>query len=210
MGFNIINILGELSKHRFIFHSEADFQHALAWEIHKIHPQAIIRLEVPSGRQDKRERIDILVTLEYRIYAIELKYKKTKIQISHNNEIFDLKADSAQDISRYDYIKDIVRLERYVSSHPNSIGYAVMLTNDDLYWKESKSGVNSEEFFLNQGRELNNGISLNWHVNTADGTKKERNTPHNLKRDYIIHWEDYSVISQLPKKNKFKYLLLEV
>ena len=44
-----INIIHEfrknLAKYRKIFHSEADFQHALAWQIHKEMPDCKIRLE---------------------------------------------------------------------------------------------------------------------------------------------------------------------
>jgi hypothetical protein len=48
--------LTALAFERRIFHSEADFQHALAWKLHERHPDAKIRLEVPSGRFDKREQ----------------------------------------------------------------------------------------------------------------------------------------------------------
>ncbi len=40
-------VLNTLATQRRVFHSEADFQHALAWEIHRRLPHAAIRLEYP-------------------------------------------------------------------------------------------------------------------------------------------------------------------
>ena len=42
---HLYDVLRSLSCQRPIFHSEADFQHALAWLIHLQHPDAIVRLE---------------------------------------------------------------------------------------------------------------------------------------------------------------------
>jgi hypothetical protein len=47
MIFEVAEILSRLAKKRPIFHSEADFQHALAWEVRGMHADADIRLEVP-------------------------------------------------------------------------------------------------------------------------------------------------------------------
>jgi hypothetical protein len=44
---DIKDIMGRLALERQLFHSEADFQHALAWKIHELRPLAKIRLEVP-------------------------------------------------------------------------------------------------------------------------------------------------------------------
>ena len=49
-------LMGSLAKKRPIFHSEADFQHALAWEIHKTTSGCEIRLEY-SPVPDKGQRM---------------------------------------------------------------------------------------------------------------------------------------------------------
>ena len=169
---NIEQALGRLALERQLFHSEADFQHALAWKIHELYPDVKIRLEVPSGRSDKSERIDIVINSKDRSYAIELKYKKRKFDRVLDGEKFNLRADVAHDISRYDFIKDLVRLERYVSSTENTTGYAILLTNDDLYWRESTRDVKSAAFFLHEGRTLDSDVTLAWHESTGDGTKR--------------------------------------
>jgi hypothetical protein len=47
------NTLPSLSRERPIFHSEADFQHALAWHIHPRHPDTRVRLEQFASRDIK-------------------------------------------------------------------------------------------------------------------------------------------------------------
>lgn len=42
---NMNKVLSTLSVKRPIFHSEADFQHSLAWEIREHYPESEIRLE---------------------------------------------------------------------------------------------------------------------------------------------------------------------
>ena len=70
---DIHNLMVDLSKQRPIFHSEADFQHALAWQIHETMPNCEIRLEMPYRVSQGNWHLDIwLQTMEI---AIELKYR---------------------------------------------------------------------------------------------------------------------------------------
>src|SRR5260370_37035911 len=124
MRIRIGKIIKELQKHRPVFPSEADFQHALAWEIHCHHPSARIRLEINKGSAGQREYIDIWATEDGTNYAIELKYKTRKLDAVHDGEEFHLANQGAQDIGRYDFVKDVGRLERFVESHANTVGYA--------------------------------------------------------------------------------------
>jgi hypothetical protein len=56
-----------------VFRSEADFQHALAWESHQAWPQQLVRLET---RPAKGIHLDVLLIdrLAGREVALELKY----------------------------------------------------------------------------------------------------------------------------------------
>ena len=100
--------------------------------------------------------------------AIELKYKTRAIDVKVGDEEFFLKNQSAQDIGRYDLIKDIVRVEQVISAHGNSEGYAILLTNDSAYWKtpRNKSTVDAE-FRLHNGRVLSG--ALEWQNADAQG-----------------------------------------
>jgi hypothetical protein len=206
---DIHQIIARLADERQLFHSEADFQHALAWKIHELYPDVKLRLEVPSGRSDKRERIDILASLNGRHCAVELKYKKRKIEGVFGGERYVLSNDGAQDIGRYDFIKDVARLERYVVSTENTSGWAVLLTNDDLYWKESPRGINSAAFFLHEGRQVDGGAPLSWHERTGEGSMRHRTESFNLRASYTLQWKDYSSVPGT-RNGTFRYLALPV
>ncbi len=161
-------------------------------------------------RADKKERIDILIKDEKQVYFIELKYEQAQIDFEIDGEKFKLSSHTAHDIGWYDFIKDIKRLEHCVDDTPGAVGYVVMLTNDNLYWDKSTRGVNSEAFFIHEGRTLKKDFKMKWHLKTGEGTSKGRTDPHILNNDYHIHWRPYSEISGPTKKNTFKYLLLKV
>lgn len=105
------DILRELAFERPVFHSEADFQHALGWAMHVKFPTAGIRLEVPIDGF----HVDLIVRGEKVREAFELKYKTKAGIYSVGNELFHLKEHSAQDIGRYDFLKDLCRLEKSVT-----------------------------------------------------------------------------------------------
>jgi hypothetical protein len=206
---DVRNALRLLALERPLFHSEADLQHALAWKIHEIEPRAKVRLEVPSKRLDRRERIDILVTLAGTTCAIELKYKKRGLQCTLNDEIYSLANDGAQDIGRYDFIKDIARLERYVASTTNAIGWAILITNDELYWKTSPRGISSAAFFLHEGRVIDNSIPLTWHRSTGEGTMRGRTEGLQLRGSYKFLWDNFSSIAN-PASCAFRCLAVKI
>ena len=68
-------LLATLANKRPVFHSEADFQHALAWELQLLDPNVNIRLEYRPQWLDRRNYMDIWVIDEDTAKAIELKYK---------------------------------------------------------------------------------------------------------------------------------------
>ncbi|MGY3718721.1 hypothetical protein ACWE42_24765, partial [Sutcliffiella cohnii] len=57
---DIKSVLQSLSKHRPIFHAEADFQQSLAWEIKEHYPNCKIRLETKVFGADRKVYLDIL------------------------------------------------------------------------------------------------------------------------------------------------------
>ena len=100
-----------LRSKRSVFHSEADFQFALAWEIKRESNNVEIRLEVPSGTSVKG-RVDIAVRHEGATFPIELKYLKKKQSFLVRGEHFNL-VDGVHDIDMHDCIKDIALLETF-------------------------------------------------------------------------------------------------
>jgi len=202
------SIINELKKSRPIFHSEADFQHALAWEIHCHFPAAIVRLEIHPGRIGPREYLDIWIQHEDITYAIELKYKTRKLDAVYNGEEFRLLNHGAQDIGRYDFIKDIARLERFVAGRPKTIGYAIMLTNDNLYWQTARNFSTMDASFRIHDTRTISG-ELRWSEATGKGTTRGRENPLVLNGSHQIRWFDYSDLTE-KGPNKFRYVLLRI
>lgn len=197
----IKNLVQECLNERRIFHSEADFQHSLAWKIHeKWGKEFKIRLE--SVIESKHIDIILVDPFNNKI-GIELKYKTKKFSEEINGEQYSLKTHSAPDIGRYDVIKDIERLEELMGEEKIKLGFVIFLTNDMSYLNRCKG--NACKFSLEEGRELTG--ELNWGKNTGMGTKKNREKILKLKDNYKINWIDGSDILG---KITFKYFILEV
>jgi len=90
---NMIDIgqtLKVLSSKRPIFHSEADFQQALAWQIHEEYPTCSIRLERKVTQLDNTMYVDIWATENDANVAIETKYRTKLLEVIVDREQFDL------------------------------------------------------------------------------------------------------------------------
>jgi hypothetical protein len=209
---NIENLLQSLSQIRPVFHSEADFQFALAWHIKQNIPEVDIRLEYPKVdrehvRNNKRIYLDILV-LNGRIkYGIELKYKTKSLELNIGEESFNLNNQGAQDIARYDYLKDIQRLEWFKSEGIFDIGYAIFLSNDSKYWQILKNTNTVDRHFrIHEGRKITCDSNLCWTEDASEGTKRNRENNIIIKSGYDIQWYDYSRIHE----NLFRYTYVKI
>lgn len=185
-------VLETLAKSRPIFHSEADFQHALAWQIQTMFPDASIRLEVPFRREkSSAQYVDLLVQHSGKRLAIELKYKTRSYRTKVNSESFDLQNHSAHDLGRYDFLADVQRLERFVREARADGGVAILLSNDHGYWSPaSRSGTIDEQFRLTEGRQVSG--TMRWLQHASEGTTKGRKDPITLSGTYECIWAEYS------------------
>lgn len=186
-------IMEALSERRPVFHSEADFQHALAWEIQTTCPDSRIRLEyvIPTLRY----HMDILVYMDGAVIPIELKYKTRKSSFDIDGEPFELSNHGAQDIGRYDFVKDICRVEQTVRQYTSPCGYAVLLTNESSYWRPGRSiDTIDAAFKLHDGHLLTGELA--WKEHAGDGTTKGRAAPLVLDGRYPLCWQDYSLLNE--------------
>lgn len=207
-GFDIDRVLERLAEERPIFHSEADFQFALAWQINEMTPNAGVRLEWPFSLDGANRHLDI--RLRTPGIAIELKYRTSRASVALDGEQFSLKNQAAQNHGRYDFIEDIGRIERMAAEHPTedrrgpTRGYAVLLTNDHLYWKKGGNGTNDEEFRIHGDQTLTG--TMTWAKETKP--TKQRKQPLTLSGSYELHWKRYS---RLPTENgEFRYLAVDI
>ena len=200
-------LLGRLAVHRPLFHSEADFQHALAWLIHTENPDAQIRLET---RPERGIRLDLFVGVGDERIAIELKYLVARFEGFVNGEKFDLPNRAAHDISRHDFVKDITRVERFVADGIAHSGWAIALSNDGGYWRQGlKADPIDAMFRISESSALQGTRS--WGVLAGAGTTRKREEPLVLRGAYRCEWQAYSTIPAASGKPKeFRYLAFEV
>ena len=206
MNGNLLGIIDRLSSLRPIFNMEADFQFALGWEIQKKFPDWSVRFEHKPTNLKDRIFVDLWIKGD-QTSAIELKYKTRKLDVNVKGESFNLLDQSAQDIGRYDFLKDVERLENIVSTHDNVKGYAVILTNDSAYWKSPTTETVDAEFRMHEGRILNGELA--WGTEAGAGTMRKREKPIKLTGTYKLSWKDYSQVSST-SYGKFRYLFLEI
>ena len=218
---DVHGLMRSLSRARPIFHSEADFQFALAWRIRELTPTCEVRLEYRVQLEDKPLRVDLwLPTLGA---AIELKYKTRQLLAPIGDESYSLEDQSARNLSRYDFLDDVRRLERIVEAGQAKRGFAVMLTNDRGYWAPPTAGSSTDDaaFRLHEGREICG--PLEWAQADKLGAKKNRKQPISLSGSYNLNWHDYSDntaaaatpfqrfgTSRYSRYSQFRYLVISV
>lgn len=200
--------LSKLRNKRKLFHSEADFQFALAWEIQLLYPGAGVRLEYCPAAAPSMH-IDIIVEYEGNAYPIELKYKTLKTEIAVENERYSLKSHGAQDIGKYDFLADIQRIE-YLSRRLPAFhqGFAIWLTNDPLYWsRPSRENTIAPAFSLHQGASKQGVMA--WAAHAGPGTTKGRTDAIRLTGQYWIQWQEYSRIGS-GRNGCFQYAVIRI
>lgn len=208
-GFDIHGVLERLAGRRPVFHSEADFRFALAWQIAQETSDSV-RLERPFSIEGANRYLDIW--LRSPGIAIELKYKTRRLSTEHGGERFSLKSQGAHDHGRYDFIKDIQRLEKIATGRRVEKGtkflrgFAVLLTNDPAYWKPGGEGTIDEAFRIHGDRQL--ASTMAWTKDAGEGTTKKRRNPLELREEYELLWQPYSRCAA--KNGEFQYLAVEV
>jgi hypothetical protein len=191
MAFDLIEVLKKLAVQRPVFHSEADFQHALGWNIHERYPDAKVRLEYRPGKLKDKAYIDIWVEIHRAVFAIELKYKTCGLQVTFGDELFNLLGQSAQDQARYDFCRDIHRIEMLAGAYAGLTGFALFLTNDKGYWRASARDANVDSAFrVHENSKLSG--RLDWASHASDGTKSGRASAICLIGEYLLNWVTYS------------------
>ena len=201
-------ILETLAIGRPIFHSEADFQFALAWEIQRCLPHADIRLEVPMRGPGGTRYVDLWVRSGGANLAIELKYLTRKLSLQIVDERFDLVNQDAQDLGRYDFIKDIERLETLAQADRNIAGIALLLTNDPAFWTPAGDRETADGAFrIDEGRQLH-GV-LDWRETAGSGTRRGRQRPLELRGRHGCVWNEYSQVGLDPYA-RFRWLAITV
>lgn len=200
---NVNKRLKSLALDRPVFHTEADFQHSLAWHIREVGLDPRVRLEWPVP--GKRIYVDIYVP--NRKVAVELKYKTRTLELEYEGERFALRDQSAQDTGRYDFLNDVQRLEQLSELPEVQGGVAILLTNDHLYWEPPTGETHDAQFRLHEGRTIKG--KMEWAPATSSGTKAGREDPICLKNRYLLRWREYSDPGDETYR-RFRYLAIQI
>lgn len=206
-GVQAVNLIGEamqaLARKRALFHSEADFQHALAWEVQTAHPDAKIRLEKRVATNPNID-VDVLIELDGFVLGVELKYPRRGMTAEVDGELFTL-ATGADDHGRYFAVEDCARLERLVAAGTIQSGVLVLLTNVANVWEQpaSRRPVLYDAFRLHDGHILQGKMA--WGDWGSPGGRPTGATGEiTLIGTYPLVWHDYSTVAGV----QFRYLLV--
>lgn len=222
MSWKIGPILKSLADRRPIFHSEADFQHALAWEIHLVHPEVEVRLEVPfeqddeksrrrHGKKHRRRYVDLVCIGPRTETWLELKYntlKPIRGPIIVGREQFRIENQRAVDNVRTAFWRDVARVEHLCRERGRRArGFAIILTNNPALCRDRMGGTPAKdrELRLVQGKRVKGPL---WHKKQTRGDNPKRGYPIDVRGVYTINWKTFHNFKQDPH-GEFRYLVLE-
>ena len=195
----IRTLMRRLARNRPAFHSEADFQLAFGRALEQEFWDYRVRLEY---RIDPSERRRVDITIFDKKIVFELKYRTRGAQLEHLNERFSLPHQGAYPATRFEFLKDIDRIEAWRRDGKIRSGYAIFLTNDYLFWKPKTSGESVDaQFLLHDGAVLE-GL-MGW---SEESVRKDREDTVRLDGTHRLKWEDYSE----PSTTRFRYLAVEI
>ena len=157
--------------------------------------------------------IDIVVEKDGQFVPIELKYPTkdiwgafTRFGVAVTAKVPMLKNQGAQDIVRYNYWKDVRRIEALHGAYPDTIdgGLAVMVPNDPSYQNNPTSAnVGYAHFSIKDKRAINQlqDRNMSWQngVSVATG-----HPAFQIDGSYKLDWKP------MPKMSGFRYLVLDV
>lgn len=144
--------------------------------------------------------VDMVISNGHEYVPVELKYRKK--QLKGDITLFGqnlgkgilLKNDSAQDLGRYGFWKDVCRLEFLKKEFGNiSNGIAIFVTNDASYRTAPGAGTNSENFSMgNSSVTFHKNTNCCWPFNPMDTIPYKSCPNFNLENAHDVNWSDYT------------------
>jgi hypothetical protein len=193
-----------LGLKKTIFHSEAEFQFKLAWEIKETNQNIEVLFEYPAinikGNHRRTPMIDLVFKQDGNIFPVEVKYAKGDLEFG------EYKLANKPTDESIDVIKDIRRIEDFVSAYDNcDHGYVIVLSNHKKWFDSKKpdSKVFSNRSHLTD--DSNNALTgiIDYKTGIDENVVE-------IKGKYPTKWSDYTVLDINHKNNTFKYLIFEI
>jgi hypothetical protein len=211
----ISRALGRLEKKKRLFHSES---HLSAWLTVTL-KQMLGLSSMPKLQkagfysENKRLLLDMLFDHRGREYAVELKYARGPMgrggPLPYKGDVYYApKSGAADDITRFNFLKDVMRLESEIPRRDNSVGFALLLTNRRTLWEKGDETRNDTAFFLHDG--IPQG-TLKWKWTPSPETRRRAGDgPLKINGNYSsAKWRTYTKIPEL-ENEMFRYLLVKV
>jgi hypothetical protein len=170
-----------------------------------------IRLEYPAfgiGRQN--DALDIWVEdTAGCVSAIEVKYITHDLNALINGESFALVSQGATSQKRFDYLEDIRRLESLLTDPARLVGYALFLTNNNVYWNSAARSAKTEAFphTFREGETVSGQLA--WKPGIPSGTRGPRAESLTLTGRYTMNWRRYATV-QGTDNSEFRYVLVTI
>lgn len=198
------NLANNLTPSRPYYCSEGDFQAQLIKAIEELRPNLRAVAEYPNPVPQPTNYIDILAIdlhTEERT-LIELKYKTRFHPADDPGLLCNLSTQGAHNRTRVSFIRDIARLEMTDADSK----FAILLTNDHLYWEPSPHETHDQNYRLHEGDNQDRHITgpLTWNTQPMQEWVVESGVPITLGGDYPLEWRDFTA------DPRFRYLLIEV
>lgn len=210
-----------------IFISENDLVLSFALYILERFPDAKVNFELPFDIEYKFQTkdenfhnpgnsyLDLHVFLNGIRYGFEFKYHTCKYAVNTNLYKFELKDHIARDVLRFNFRKDIHRLEHLRNNYSEfriHKGFAVLLTNDKALIKtDANKNTLDKEYRFSEIAPIRGG-DVKWSKVSGKGNwvgSDQFDIMLPLKKEgYEIYWRDYHQIKD-PKKD-FKFCVIEI
>lgn len=153
-----------------------------------------------KSKKPQEMYVDIVVGKEGEYVPVELKYKKK--QLKGDVELFGqnmgagiiLKNDQAHDFGRYEFWKDVRRIELLVKSFGKvKNGIALFVTNDESYKTASVAETHSEHFAMGNGTgTYHKDVNCCWPFDPLASKSYKTSPCFKLDNEHEVKWNNYT------------------
>ena len=202
-----------LQSVKCVFANERDLQMHLAIYLEKSGNYDSVEVEYYVPKEELTEgyiwdtemKVDIVVSKDGIYVPIELKYKTKAISESSPVRFGEslsgaqiTKNQAAQNLAKYDFWKDVRRLE-ILKKRFNNIygGICLFLTNDESYINQPRENAKCRNFSMCPDT---HGKEMSW-----EGDERQERPNFSLDKEYPIYWHE-TIISEV----KFIYTTLRI
>ncbi len=204
MDFDVNEIIDKLSEEKLpLFVSERHFQVSFIMMAKSIYPKySFIPEYVYFDEENNQElHIDLIVSFGEEKIAFEFKYITAGgvIKIPGNTN-YQLKNHSASGIRKYQCIKDLSRLEKYLTDSQIKKGHFILITNMRYLWEEGREGLTAAEFNISDECTINAGM----HTPQGETRFAREYGAIKLENKYKVRYKEYH------RDPDFKYLIIDV